>query len=308
MLNKLSDTYSKFRDKLTKITIFSNKDSVCVIAILLCFFIFILNYERTIIQRDEIYLKKTNNNIILALIPNDSISDMIKEYSVWEEHVTNFFVSHVQPGEIVVELGANIGYYSTLLAKLVTKTGKVYAYEADSDVIKLADLSLKINKLSDIVELKSLCVSNHKGITEFVCKKPSSDHSFTSDIGGAHIKRKDSEGEIRKVPTVSLDEDLPNLSHVDWMKIDIEGSEILAIQGAKRLIESSPNLKIVMEWAPNMLKEYGNLENLIDYLFESGFSAYDILIDGSLGKKLTKEDLINTREIYDILLKRDSIN
>ena len=86
--------------------------------------------------------------------------------------------------------------------------------------------------------------------------------------------------------------------------MDIEGSEILAIQGAKRLIENSPNLKIVTEWNPEFLSRYGEPAELIDYLFSQGFSAYTINQNGSFGKKLSKEQLLAPHH-SDLIFVRD---
>ena len=69
----------------------------------------------------------------LALIHNDVVSEMILEKRVWEKETTNYLETFMLPGQTIVELGANIGYYTNLMAALVGPTGKIYSYECNSD-------------------------------------------------------------------------------------------------------------------------------------------------------------------------------
>ena len=303
--------FSLIKKSLKEIKIFSGINTVCLIGILLC--MIIIEQEPKCDNKD-ITLKQTIHGLFLALIPNDFVSEYIKCNSIWEPNVTNYLISNVKPGDIVVECGANIGYYTTLLSKLVTKTGKVYAYDANSEVLQLADLSLKMNGLSDQVILKNSCVSDKYGTTKFkfMTLDP---YKFIGlcNVGTSHILANNEEKSyclfssytVRDVNTVTLDSDLQDVKQIDWLRMDIEGAEILAIQGAKRLIDSSPNIKIIMEWSPRMMKRYGNVEELIDYLFKDGFSANYIKSDGSLGKQVTKEELLNI-DLIDIVFMRNN--
>ena len=296
----------RISQKLKEITIFSSKNSVCLIAILLsiCIFIHELNELR---KKEYIYLKKTDQNLIMALIPGDFISNAIERNSFLEKRTTNYLVSNVKPGEVVVECGSNIGYYTNIFAKLVTNTGKVYSYEANRDVMNIANLSLKINGLSDIVTLKNLCISDEYGEIDF--SVPTDSEKFLGiplnkvNLKEASISLDPKAKNTRKVRSVTLDQDLSHLEQIDWLRMGIEGSEVLAIKGAKRLIQSSPNIKIVMEWSPEAIKKYGDISELIDYLFTEGLRAYYINSRGSLGRELSKKDLLNI-EIADIVFKR----
>lgn len=299
--------FCEIKQKLKEVIIFSSKNSVCLVALLLSIYIFI--QELNSFQKTSyIYLKKTNQNLVMALIPKDCVSDSIRENSVWEKNETNYLVANVKPGDVVVECGANIGYYTVLLAKLVSTTGKVFSYEANNEVMDLANISLKINDLSDIVVLKNLCVSDKYGEVDFSINRDFSKFlgiSFGSiNRGVSHISLNSKEKNIKKVRTVTLDQDLSHLDQIDWLRMDIEGSEILALKGAKRLIESSPNLKIVTEWVPSALKKYGNLSKLIDYLFNNGFKAYLLKEDGISDRNLSKEELL-TISHTDLVFKRE---
>lgn len=71
-------------------------------------------------------------------------------------------------------------------------------------------------------------------------------------------------------------------------------------------IDISSSLKIVTEWIPKMLKNFGSVSELIDLLHSYGFKFYDIEDDGSLSKEIIKNNLISMK--YDsIVLIRDDV-
>lgn len=83
--------FCEIKQKLKEVVIFSSKNSVCLVALLLSIYIFI--QELNSFQKTSyIYLKKTNQNLVMALIPKDYVSDSIRENSVWEKNETNYLV------------------------------------------------------------------------------------------------------------------------------------------------------------------------------------------------------------------------
>lgn len=294
-----------------EIVIFSGKTSLCLIAILLCVQIIILHITG-MEPSDKLYsLHKTNRMLWIALINNDYISEHIKASGVWEPHVTNYLVKNVKPNETVIELGANIGYHTALMAKSVSPGGRIYAYEANSAVYDLAKFSLRMNDLSDVVEIKNIGISDKTGEAFLHCVRPDNHSLLRTNIGEAYITLAGSQSNnnsAKKIKVTSLDEDLPDLKNVDWLRMDIEGSELLAIHGAKRIIESSPNIKIVMEWAPSMLKNFGNVSDFIDLLHNYGFTFYNIKGDGDLGDVMSKDELLKKNNIVDLVLIRNREN
>lgn len=298
--------------------IFSNKNSLCIIGLLLCSMIAIgEKNHRDIVERLQaanvkkgITLKKTRHGNVLALIPNDIVCDDVL-YRIWEPHIVNILTSYVKPTDTIVECGAHVGYYTVLLGSIVKNRGHVYSYDANSDVFQLANLALKMNGLDNSVTLKNLCIHKNSGEYEYLCAKSNKYAGKQVNTGISHLFFEktfftidDHNYEKRKVQAVSLDEDLSDVQQIDWLRMDIEGAEILAIQGAKRLIENSPNLKIVTEWDTSMLGNYGKPEELVDYLFSQGFSAYTINKDGSFGEKLSKERLLAPQH-SDLIFVRD---
>ena len=279
------------------------KTHLYIISFLLCICVGFIVYYEYFIPRSPYILCKTDNNLWIAGIRNDLVSEQIGVNSFWEKDITDFFVQNVKPSETVVEIGANIGYYTTLLSKLVGKNGHVFSYEANDEVYKMAKLSLEFNRLEENVTLKNVAVADHDGSVEFVSDSANGVKFSTINIGEGHIKRGFDLFATKKVRCVILDNDLPDLKNADWLRMDIEGSEILALSGAKRIIENSPKLKIVMEWDTSMMKKYGNVEQLIDQMHGYGFKFFSIPA-GKSASPITKEELLSSSELQNVFLTR----
>jgi FkbM family methyltransferase len=251
-------------------------------------------------------LHKTKQGLWIALINNDLISECIKNHNIWEPEVTNYLIKNVKPNQTIIELGANIGYYTILLAQLVSPGGRVYSYEANDEVYDFTKFSLRMNGLSDVVAMQNTGILDKAREVTLHYTRLNNHSFYETNIGEAHITidpHARGDDLVKKVKAISLDENLPNLKNVDFLRMDIEGSELLAIQGAKRIIESSPNLKIVMEWAPGMLKNFGNVSDFINEMYSYGFRFYEIRKNGDLGKEKSKAKLLENKMANLVLIR-----
>lgn len=95
----------------------------------------------------------------------------------------------------------------------------------------------------------------------------------------------------KTVASTTLDYDLKNLKNIDILRMDAEGSELAIINGAEKLIDASPNLKLIMEWNTSMLSRFGAVEKLLNHLENKGFKFYLINQDSTLLEK-TKVEML----------------
>lgn len=139
---------------------------------------------------------------------------------------------HVRAGDTVLDIGANIGFFTVNLAALVGDRGKVYAFEPSLRVAGLLERSVSENGFGDRVELKRAAVADRPGrLGLFV------GHDTLNLSGSYLVRYKDSrDGEILEVPGVQLDAE-PLRRPVSFIKIDIEGAEPLALRGARTLLQ-----------------------------------------------------------------------
>ncbi len=184
------------------------------------------------------------------------------------EPISKLFLAILKPGDCVIDIGANVGYFTLLGSMITGPTGVVHAFEA-SPVTAEHLQTTKLNAKGNI-KIHPLAVSDHSGQIDFSCALPS--HTGTSSIRtlGSREARRIS------VPCISLDEYLGDLDQIKLIKIDVEGAEMLALRGMKQLLEKTRPY-IILELTDSFLRDLGSsAEALISHMTSTGYTAYPV--------------------------------
>ena len=201
----------------------------------------------------------TVHDMKLYLDPKDSTRLSIR--SELEPGVIKYMERKIKRGMVVVDAGAHIGYFTLLLSKFVGENGKVYAIEPDRNNVTTLKKNILANHLTNVEVKMAAITSTSKSVKLYV----SDDVSWAHRIGyGEEKKRK-----YRKVNGVRLDS--LNKGHIDFIKMDIQGAELLALKGAKKIFEKNKNLSMVVEFWPYGLSRTGCSANkMIGFLRSYG--------------------------------------
>ena len=187
----------------------------------------------------------------------------------FEEFETETLKKIIKEGDVVIDIGANIGYYTLLFAKLVGGKGKVFAFEPDPDNFQLLKKNVEINGYQNVV-LERKALSNKNGKTKlYLCDFNRGAHRiFESELCKKSIE----------IETVRLDDYFSKLhlnEPISFIKMDTEGSELGVIEGMRSILQENKDMKIMTEFAPFSIKEYGRKpEELMNVLTENGFKLY----------------------------------
>ena len=227
------------------------------------------------------------NSSFVYLNPNDPVISGALYFRVYEKSETNFLNNICFEGMRVIDVGANVGYYSALISELIGPNGIVLAIEPDSESFKYL--------------LKTIKSSKNKNIRPFL--KAASDHN---NILPLYIS-KDNRGDNRlyktnqkrnsiDVETIILDELIikNEINQVDLIKIDVQGYEPKVIRGMKNIIKTSNKIILLTEFWPKGIVDAG--ENPIDFL------KMLRSLDFSLYELNTQDKLISLREEDDLKL------
>jgi FkbM family methyltransferase len=174
-----------------------------------------------------------------------------------EPGLTKRFLDTVRPGMTVVDVGANIGWYTLKAAQRVGAGGKVIAFEPAPRTFSILKDNVQVNGLLEtgIVELKRMACGAGDGEAELWIYPDDSGHNTLAppepDTGA------DSGVRPVRVPVTSLDRELEHLAAVNVVKIDAEGWEPHVIEGMQELLHRSPVLTVFLEFAPLLLKRAG---------------------------------------------------
>lgn len=149
----------------------------------------------------------------------------VAELLTHEPHVTHAMRERLRPGMIVVDVGANIGYFSLLAASIVGNTGRVIAFEPSEANVTLIHRSAQLNAFENIIDVWPIGLSDVPRLMTLNLQATNG-QLFASD--GKHVS--ESEAIVKCKPL----DDLLQLDRIDIVKIDVEGSEALVVRGAAK--------------------------------------------------------------------------
>ena len=164
---------------------------------------------------------------------------------------------NVKKGDIVFEVGAYIGYHAMRLSEFVGDTGKVIAIEAVPANFDIMKKNIELNNIKNIT-LLDMAIWNSKGVISM----NTDEHQKNSAVGGVVS----SKNKI-KLPCNTIDnicKDL-NISKVDFVRIQINGAELQALQGMEKTIKQKPKLLVAVP--------YMNKDKVIGLLESKGYST-----------------------------------
>lgn len=174
----------------------------------------------------------------------------------------------LRQGDVVVDVGANIGYFSLLFSQCVGSKGHVYSYEPVPQLAAALQSNAELNKFKQIT-LSNLALSDHGGQAIFyVGPKDNS--------GLSSLRPPRSSSAILNVNLARFDEIFSHAENVSLIKIDVEGAELAVLRGMEKyLLKKLPN--ILVEVTSQFLNEMGDSEqSLLAYLQSFGYSCYVI--------------------------------
>jgi FkbM family methyltransferase len=181
----------------------------------------------------------------------------------YERHVTESMRPLLKPGMVMIDIGANIGYYSLLAASRVGATGKVTAFEPSMENCALLQKSVKANGFDNVV-IHSMAVTDLEGTVGF----------SMGDSNGS-IDRKNPDSRPIQVRAVRLDGFLKDEPRIDLIKMDIEGAEGFALAGMRHLLARYRPI-LFTEFCPSALQAISEImpEDYLSDLRELGYELH----------------------------------
>lgn len=198
------------------------------------------------------------------------ISEKLRSDACWEPYESHLVLKHFQRGQIFVDVGANIGYYTLLASKLTGPEGMVFAYEPDRNNFALLQKNVNHNNL-DNVRLYPLALSDRNEAGElFLSMDNFGDHRIYSG------------GESRISQAIQLVHGSQHLSpktrHIDFLKVDTQGAEYFVVNGLKELIaRNSAHLRMILEFCPYGIRHSGADGHQLIALLDSFGMQYHII-------------------------------
>ena len=200
----------------------------------------------------------------------------------WEEWIVRRLKDYVKPGMRVLDLGANMGFYTLLLCDLVGPEGHVTAFEPWPRYHEILRRNVDLNGYSGRCTLVRKAVHEAGGSKDLAFFEGygtgslKGGEAFFEEQGSVHSPK------VVSVETVSLDEYLAaNPQQIDFIKVDVDGSEPFVFRGAQSLLRGTGPLAIFCTFCPPILRTVGlDPEAFLDELRNASFAICRIAPDG----------------------------
>ncbi len=188
---------------------------------------------------------------------------------VYEPFETDLIQSRVKPGDTVLDVGANIGYYTLLFAKRVGPRGQVFAFEPEPDNFSLLEKNIRANDYRNVVAVNAALSDRAGKLNLHVCDENRGDH---------RIYLTDEKRLAVEVTALVADQYLDSLrADVQFVKIDVQGAEAKVLRGMQNLLRRSRACQVAMEFWPLGIDRAGDdVRQMLDLLAELGFSFQKI--------------------------------
>jgi FkbM family methyltransferase len=199
---------------------------------------------------------------------------------LWESHVTDWLQHTLREGQVFVDVGANIGYFTLLGAMLVGPGGRCVGIEAHPRLAELLQRNVIINGLHHHVTTWHRAAWSETAELKLHMRRNFASNSSIGSIGADALTRLGDTEKIVEVPAVRLDDLLSDLPSIDVLKIDVEGAEVHVVTGLARILASNPAITVMFEWSPGQITDVGDdPATLLDLLLGHGF-RFRLLEDG----------------------------
>jgi FkbM family methyltransferase len=189
----------------------------------------------------------------------------------YDPEVLGYLRTHVQPGSISLNIGAHVGIYTLCLAQWSGSRGQVFAFEPNPATRAVLYEHVVMNSFSDRVEIVSKAVSGTPGEGTFFAE-PLKGYSR---LGARNPQVTGGRADAIVIPITTIGEFCVSRGlSPDWITIDIEGYEIAALEGARRLIEDGCRPGIIVEMHPDLWPMLGVTRASVELLLrELGVNA-----------------------------------
>ncbi len=226
-------------------------------------------------------------------------------YRIYDPFETHLMTSLIKPGDVVADLGANIGYYTLIFSKLVGNNGKIFAFEPGSSNFNILIKNIKINGYSKIVVTEKKAISNIDD-KEIILYLDDDNHGMNRIYKANDLVNEKYKQEV--VKTIRLDTYFENnydCQKIDFIKMDLEGSEYGALTGMQNISRNplNKNLKMLVEFHPTSIIEYGKEpKQVLELLYSYNFDIWDL---DKIKKNKTKISLNNESILNEFIRKAD---
>lgn len=215
---------------------------------------------------------------------NGAVDEYIFMHKNWEPEIGAIMREELSAGGVFLDVGANIGYFSLLAARIVGENGHIIAFEPIGRLCRQIKTSAEKNNITNL-RIENVGCSDGAGAAKLYLAE--------NNIGGSSLNARES-GDYEEVILRKLDDYVEVLNKVDLIKIDVEGREYEALLGAQSLLQKFKP-KIILEFSPDIYtkQKSTSARDILLFLKNHHYKIFDI------DRKFAVEDIDKYLFSYD---------
>lgn len=239
--------------------------------------------------------------------PDAFMLEHFKQGKCYESEIAWTMFRALQPGDIAIDVGANIGFFTAIMSRLVGLTGRVIACEPGDNNLGSLKHTLLFNNITNVsIEQRPIWCRDEEVTFYLNADSRASNALFDPGHWPANEKSRDNPHPIN-VQAVTLDtlSETVDPQLIRVIKIDTEGAEQKVLEGACKLLEIYHPPYVLAELNPHGLYQAGNdAESLREYMRQFGYDMFFIHADDklpSLVPRATRVKYVNNMVVGNAL-------
>lgn len=217
------------------------------------------------VTRDEVILQLQDGREFVWNPAHANALLTLPTQGAFEERESEFARYWLRRDDIVVDCGANFGWYAVLFGALVGAGGEVHCFEPVPDAARQLERNVHLNSLAAVVRINKSALGDSVRKTEmWIPTREGAGTAFAS------MKKQDWGRHVRlecNVTTLYEYARSAGLARVDFVKCDVEGAELLVLRGAQELLRQGMRPAWMLEIAPQLMRRFAyGLQDAVDFL------------------------------------------
>lgn len=231
-----------------------------------------------------------------------SILKFLERGRHYEPDVSLAMCQIAEPGDVMVDVGANAGFFTVLLGMLAGQAGRVVSFEPGANNLSRLKNNIALNKLANVTLIEQPASNLPGNITFFINSDDSGGHAMW-DVGTfpGNVKSAAAPQSVTmRATTLDAEFERLGLPLPKIMKIDVEGAEVQVLLGAAKMLAGAKVPYVIAEYHPFGLAKMGaSPEALRGFMEGLGYSTFGIYYDGAMpslippGVELTVPSIVN---------------
>ena len=202
----------------------------------------------------------------MQLNVRDLVQQTILLEGIWDPSLTSLIESTLKPGDVFIDVGAHVGYFTLLAASRVGPAGRVLSIEPNPVTLEQLSQNVARSGLQNVLMVHTACADSHNPVRLYL-------HTESNSSMASLSSENATSGVAVDVSCTPLD-DLclqRGLERVNLVKIDVEGAELSVLRGMSRLLRRMRPV-VVLEMEPRLLESFGTTrDSLVALLTEHDY-------------------------------------